>query len=1114
MNGLRMFLKKTFFAGLAAVLLIGLLVVSCGQPADGSDPVNAGAPSISGQPQGGNWNVTAQNGGTFTLTVTANSPDGGNLSYQWYENTTNSTADGIVIGTGNPLTLDKASYLYNQDHYFYVVVTNTITDNGDGGKKTATAASSVVKVTVSGNLVNARSPNITGQPTGGTWDVTAQNGATFTLTVTAASTDNGQLSYQWHRGASASPAAGDSIIGTDDETLTLEKEHFPSNGHLYIYVVVTNTIDDNEDDGNKIATAISNVATVTVTGNEFDMVDAELPIITGQPTGGSWNVNSNFTLTVTASVTDGGSLSYQWYENTSNSTTGGTEIGEDDDTLTLVKTNYAGGAYYFYVVVTNTIDDNHDGGVKSATATSHAAKVTIPINAQQPNITGQPNGGSWNVGSANTFPLTVTANKNDGGTLSYQWYSNTTGLTTSGTAVPGGTSATLSLAKADYAFNAAYHFYVVVTNTLIDNGDGGQKTAVVTSSAATVTVTGGINAIPIASQADMAKIGVDGSHPLSGNYLLTSDITLTNWPPIGSSTAPFTGVFNGGGNKITLNGFTSAAVSGNYLGIFSYVKGASASAKAGIKNLEIVSAVNATVTNANNQNAGLVTGYAELAEIENITLSGVFNFQSDKLYNLGGAAGVITGDGTIVKNCSSSMTMNIIPATGTGGNATYIYVGGFVGQFQNGAGIEKCHNAGDVTADNVAHAENGQVFVGGITGGSPYGFSTSGQGYIRDSSFTGTLIGRASGLWTFAGGIAATICGGTTANIATTTRIERCFVTGTVSVAGTASGNPYVGGIVGYIYQGALASQCYFAGDVIADKSGDYTGGIAGYNSRTTAPNTSRVEDCWSSGTVTGYGNAGGITGRNEAGAAVKNCYSTTVVSALSAGTGVGGISGLHGATDLPSSVTACVALNPLLTVNSQNNINRVTGTFAGTLSNNHAWTGMAIRTGTGTYTERKGLAAADGADLNTQTPAQSVYQGLGWDFTNVWKMGSAGFPLLKWQDETSGAYGSIDTINIVDPPEIALDNRNTITITTTVTGSLKKGTGSTINFQGSLSNATYVWYLGTEIKKTGGTILNARQWNNVSVDSFATGTNIITAVVTVNGAPWSGSTVVVVEGE
>ena len=242
-----------------------------------SSLVNAHHPSISVQPQGGTWNVSSAN--SFTLSVTADSPDDGELSYQWYKNSANNT-DGEEIEDENEttLTLKKADYTGDGDHYFYVAVTNTITENGDGGTKTATTTSSVVKVTISGNgveAVNAQHPNITAQPTSGFWNIWlpfSHTKNTAHLNVTANSPDSGNLSYQWYVNSSNSTNGSALLTGKTSATLSLTAAEIAStyttidNGTNYFYVVVTNTITDNNDGGTKTATTSSTIVSVTVDG--------------------------------------------------------------------------------------------------------------------------------------------------------------------------------------------------------------------------------------------------------------------------------------------------------------------------------------------------------------------------------------------------------------------------------------------------------------------------------------------------------------------------------------------------------------------------------------------------------------------------------------------------------------------------------------------------------------------------------------------------------------------------------------------------------------------------------------------------------------------------------
>jgi len=580
------------------------------------------------------------------------------------------------------------------------------------------------------------------------------------------------------------------------------------------------------------------------------------------------------------------------------------------------------------------------------------------INAQQPVITGESTDDTWEVMNDDTFTLTVTAVSPDEGNLSYQWYSNVSADNTAGTAISKKTDLPdLALNKADYASNGDRYFYVVVTNTIGNNGDGGKKSAAAAGTVITVTV---IDNRPIhITQSNIGKIGVDPDYPLSGTYVLDENIELSDWIPIGDEEKPFRGSFDGNGKTITLNGFSAGAVTDiTCLGIFGCVKGDSVSAK---------------------------------AIIENITLSGMLDFSSEEAVCMGGIAGVIDGEGTLIRDNDCSLAVTVCP--GNTGSTAYSYVGGVTGMFRNGAGIENCRNTGDVCADNTQSPVSGQVFVGGIAGGGLLSFNTAYQGYIQDCSFTGTIIGRAKGLWTFAGGIAGTIAGGTINSAENTTRIERCFATGTVSVAGTKSAYPYIGGIVGYNYYGALVSQCYFDGDVIADKEGDYTGGIAGYNSQTKAPNNSRIEDCWSGGTVSGFANAGGIVGQNQANAYIRRCYSTAAVSAGSADTGVGGIAGVNASTLTTGAISSCMALNLSLSPLDGTNIHRITGTAGGSRSNNYARPGL-IPAGA------KDANSADGEDTQ-EMPDKSFYENtLGWDFTTVWKMASGGYPILQWQED------------------------------------------------------------------------------------------------------------------
>ena len=172
-------------------------------------------------------------------------------------------------------------------------------------------------------------------------------------------------------------------------------------------------------------------------------------------------------LHVTAAASDGSTLSYQWYGNTTDSNTGGTLVsGATSASLTL-PTDLTEGSYYYYCVVSAS-------GLTAVTSETAAVTVLAEGTAII-TITANPCAQTFalNTGSAG---ISVVASASDGSTLSYQWYANTTDSNTGGTAISGATSLTYTV-PTDTA--GTFYYYCVI---------GSATTASVTSSVATVTV--------------------------------------------------------------------------------------------------------------------------------------------------------------------------------------------------------------------------------------------------------------------------------------------------------------------------------------------------------------------------------------------------------------------------------------------------------------------------------------------------------------------------------------------------------------------------------------------------------------------------------------------------
>ena len=129
---------------------------------------------------------------------------------------------------------------------------------------------------------------------------------------------------------------------------------------------------------------------------------------------------------------------------------------------------------------------------------------------------------------------------------------------------------------------------------------------------------------------------VDVAHDCSGVYFQqTNPITLSgNWTPIGTSSKPFKGKYDGD-NK-TISGLT---VSGSYqyAGLFGYTRGTSNSNVCSLKNI-IVKDCNIDVSGTTESYAGGIVGYAsDDTQIRNCRVSGTVKAKT----NAGGIVGIL-----------------------------------------------------------------------------------------------------------------------------------------------------------------------------------------------------------------------------------------------------------------------------------------------------------------------------------------------------------------------------------------------------------------------------------------------------------------------------------------
>jgi hypothetical protein len=407
---------------------------------------------------------TVEQGQPAVLQVSAAVNDGGTLSYQWYQSSDGSAANGTAI-EGAAGAAYEAPTQQEGTFYYYCEVTNT--NEKATGAKTAQAVSDVVSVTVTAPepvITDAKEPVVEWISGGGIFD----QGARAVLEIKASVDDGGTLSYQWYQSSDGSAANGTAIegaVGTAYEAPTQQE------GTFYYYCEVTNT--NEKATGAKTAQAVSDVVSVTVTAPEPVITDAKEPVVEWISGGGIFDQGARAALEIKASVDDGGRLSYQWYQSSDGSAANGTAIEGAVGTAYEVPTQQE-GTFYYYCEVTNT--NEKATGAKTAQAVSDVVSVTVtapePVieNAEKPMVEG-PSGGTFYEGD--NFTLSVKASVNDGGTLLYQWYKNKD-------KIEGAT-------KAEYkpSVGTAY-YYCVVTN--INRQAVNEKTAYTVSAAAEVTI--------------------------------------------------------------------------------------------------------------------------------------------------------------------------------------------------------------------------------------------------------------------------------------------------------------------------------------------------------------------------------------------------------------------------------------------------------------------------------------------------------------------------------------------------------------------------------------------------------------------------------------------------
>ena len=344
--------------------------------------------------------------------------------------------------------------------------------------------------------------------------------------------------------------------------------------------------------------------------------------------------------------------------------------------------------------------------------------------------------------------------------------------------------------------------------------------------------------------------------------------------PIGTSSKPFTGVFDGNGKTITKMHINNRQ---NGVGLFGVVNGAT------ITNINLVEA---DLDNPNNQNSGALVGeyrYTVPTTISNCHISG-------SVKSAGGenAAGLI---GKLVDNSASGTTFSIencsvdtrvfnqqaynavivgnaslksgstlsISGTTTDGIVT-------VTGNNNHAGFVGYANAGTIRLSNC---RNNASMISSNSSDNMAGFGNFGSCnvIITDCVNTGSITGGS-------GSNSAGFVSRCSGNIS----IERSYNKGSIS------GGSNVGGFIGMVdAQSSTTSSITNSKNSGSVRGSGYVGGFVGYDKKT------ELTDCLNTGMVNSTsGRAGGIVGQSDGNTSFERVLNTGNIT----GSYAGGIAG------------------------------------------------------------------------------------------------------------------------------------------------------------------------------------------------------------------------------
>jgi filamentous hemagglutinin family protein len=566
----------------------------------------------------------------------------------------------------------------------------------------------------------------------------------------------------------------------------------------------------------------------------------------------------------------------------------------NNSSATHISNSYATGAVTSTTAAVGGLAGVDYGSIDSSYATGSVASTSVSNPAEVGGLVGAlvgPVTNSYATGhvSAGTFQVgglvgvVYSFGGADVGTVTNSfWNVTTTGQSSSAGGGTGLTTAQMQTAANFTGFNFSTTPGATGNNWVMVDADGTLNNAG-GSSGATYPMLASEYATTITNAHQLQLMAMDtaASYALGANIDASAtagsgDVwsTSNGFSPVGPSSAPFSGTFNGLGH--TISGLYIVTSPQNGSGMFGASTGT----------LENVGLVNENMTGGPYRSGGLVGENGGVISNSYVTGSVTAGFYT------GGLAGI---NGGTITNSYSTATVN------GGGN-----VGGLVGG-----------DYGTITESYATGAVAGSFRVGGLAGFNIGGAVSNSYstGTVSGSSAVGGLLGanygpvsgsHASGPVTGSGG-SSDVGGLIGSNFGT---VSDSYATNFVN------GSSNVGGLVGYNYgrnsSGTTVSNSYATGDVSGTSN---VGGLVGYNyaGGSSGSSLAAVSNSYATGAVAGSNNVGGLVGYNYAGTGhgmgmplttvvtVDDSYAT---GAVSGSTNVGGLVGNNSAGAAGDSAT------------------------------------------------------------------------------------------------------------------------------------------------------------------------------------------------------------------